>query len=104
MSRIVDPKKLRPVANRVLIQKDDKNNKDGKILLSDNEKKNTKQLTGKVIAVGNGRNGEKMITKKGDIVIFGEYSGTQIGKEEDNLIVIEEHHILCIIDNKSKTK
>jgi len=94
MNRIIDPKKLRPVANRVVIQPDAKADKSaGGVILP--EKGKPKQLTGTVIAVGPGRSNEKMIVKKGDSVIFGEYSGTEIG---DGLIVMEEHHILCIID------
>ncbi len=104
MSRNVDPNKLRPVANRVLIRKDEKSNEIDGIAITESEKAKTDQLTGEVIAVGNGRAGEKMVTKKGDIVMFGQYSGTTVGKEEDRLIVMEEHHILCILDNESKPK
>jgi len=104
MIRNVDPNKLRPVSNRVLIRKDEKSNEIDGVLITESNKAKTDQLTGEVISVGDGKPGEKMITKKGDVVMFGEYSGTKVGKEEDRLIIMEEHHILCILDNESKSK
>ncbi|MDC1302263.1 co-chaperone GroES [bacterium] len=101
MRRKINKNKLIPVANRVLIKKDDKVGEIDGIVVSENDKKKSDQLSGVVIAVGNGRDGEKMVTKKGDVVLFGAYSGTSIGEIKEGLVVMEEHHILCIIDSEN---
>jgi co-chaperonin GroES (HSP10) len=94
---MIDPKKITPVSNRVLIQKHKKSDKIGSILIPENEKSKRNQITGVVISVGCGKDGEKMTVKKDDVVMFGVHSGTSLGSEEEGLIIMEEHHILCIV-------
>ena len=88
---------IRPLDDRVVIKVLDAEDKTaGGIILPDTAKE--KPQRGTVEAVGNGRmegSGErsKMILKKGDTVIFGRYSGTdvelKIMKESDVLARIE---------------
>ena len=95
MSRTIDESKLKPVSNRVVIRPDAKEIKTKSGILKPNSLiAATKQLTGTVVAIGNGRPGEPMIVKKGDAVMFGEHDGTAIG---DGLIIMEEHRILCVL-------
>jgi chaperonin GroES len=95
MSRSIDEKKLKPVADRVAIRPDarDKETKSG-LIKPDSLVQKTKNLTGEVIAVGPGKPGEPMMVKKGDAVIFGEHDGTEIG---DGILIMPEHRILSII-------
>ncbi len=93
--RTINPDKLKPVSNRVVIQPDskEKETKSG-IIKPSSVIAQTRQLTGVVLAVGNGRPGEPMIVKKGDVVMFGEHDGTEIG---DGLLIMEEHRILVVL-------
>ena len=94
MSRTIDESKLKPVSNRVVIRPDPTDKEQDGVIIPGSVRAKTKQLTGKVIAVGNGRPGEPMLVKKGDVVMFGEHDGTLIG---DELIIMEEHRILTIL-------
>ena len=95
MSRTIDESKLKPVSNRVVIRPDAKKKEtESGIIKPSSVVAKTKQLTGEVIAVGDGRPGEPMIVKKGDVVMFGEHDGTEIG---DGLLIMEEHRILIIL-------
>ena len=95
--------KLRPLHDRVIIERLEENTKTaGGILIPDSAKE--KPALGKVIAVGPGKRCEKtgecckLDVKAGDKVLFGKYSGTEVkhdGKEylimrEDDIIAIEE--------------
>ena len=93
--RTINPDKLKAVSNRVVIQPDSKEQetKSG-IIKPSSVIAQTRQLTGVVLAVGNGRPGEPMIVKKGDVVMFGEHDGTEIG---DGLLIMEEHRILVVL-------
>ena len=94
MSRTIDESKLKPVSNRVVIRPDAKSKTKNGVIIPSEVVAKTKQLTGVVIAVGDGRPGESMIVKKGDVVMFGEHDGTEIG---DGIIIMEEHRILTIL-------
>lgn len=95
--------KIRPLHDRVLIERLEENQKTpGGILIPDTAKE--KPALGKVVAVGPGKrcdkSGEycKLEVKVGDKVLFGKYAGTEVkhdGKEylimrEDDIIAIEE--------------
>lgn len=58
---------------------------------------------GKVIAVGIGRlleNGERsdMNVTRGDIVLFGKYSGTEIKIDGDTYLIMSEDDILGVVE------
>lgn len=94
MSKI-DEKRIKPVANRVVIRPDQKETKtSGGLIKPDSTINAELQLTGTVIAVGDGKPGEPMMVKVDDSVLFGKNDGTVIG---DGLIIMEEHRILCVL-------
>ena len=74
--------KVRPLHDRLLVKRiEEKETVKGGIIIPDTAKE--KPQEGEVIAVGNGKileNGTKvpMDVKKGDRVLFGKYSGTDI--------------------------
>jgi chaperonin GroES len=73
----------------------------GGIIIPDSAKE--KPLEGKVMGVGNGRILEdgkvrEMSVKKGDKVLFGKYSGTEVKIDGEELIIVREDDILAIID------
>jgi chaperonin GroES len=62
-----------------------------------------KPITGKAIAVGNGKileSGEirALDIKAGDKVLFGKYSGTEVKVDGEELLVMKEDDIMAVID------
>jgi chaperonin GroES len=94
--------KIKPLADRVLIKAIEPNVvKKGGIIIPDTAKE--KPQEGKVIEVGKGRinetNGEhiEMEVKKGDTVLYGKYSGTEITVDEVEYLILRESDILATI-------
>ena len=91
--------KIRPLYDRVLIKRvEDETKTPGGIIIPDAAKE--KAQTGKVLAVGEGKvtdDGKTipMQVKKGDIVFFGKYSGTEAG---DEYVILREDEILGIVE------
>ena len=94
--------KFRPLADRVLLKRIDKEEKtSGGIIIPDSAKE--KPQEGEVIAIGNGKlmdSGElsKMTLKKGDRVLFGKYSGTEIKLDGEEHLILREDEILGILE------
>ena len=69
--------KIKPLADRVIIEAAPAEEKTaGGIIIPDTAKE--KPQRGKVLAVGNGKKDEPMTVKKGDVVLYGKYAGTEI--------------------------
>jgi chaperonin GroES len=73
----------------------------GGIIIPDSAKE--KPLEGKVMAVGSGKKDEKgkvipLVVKKGDRVLFGKYSGTEIKIEGEEVVIVREDDILAVIE------
>ncbi len=94
--------KLRPLHDRVIIKRvEEEKVSAGGIVIPDNVAE--KPIRGKVIAAGNGKileNGEqrKLDVKKGDTVLFGKYSGTEVRVEGEDLLVMREDDIMAVIE------
>ena len=93
--------KFRPLHDRVLIKVLDSEEKTaGGIIIPDTAKE--KPMEGKVIAVGPGaRDDNGRITsldvKKGDKVLFGKWSGTEVKIDGDDLLIMKESDIMGVI-------
>lgn len=91
--------KLQPLGDRLVIKPIPKEEvTKGGIVLPDTAKE--KPTEGKVIAVGPGKmtdDGKRiaMDVKKGDIVIYAKYSGTEIKEDGEELIIMRESDILA---------
>ena len=90
-----------PISDRVLVQRieQEETRKSG-IIIPDTAKEKPQQ--GKVIAVGPGRVAEdgKRVSpevKKGQKVLIGKYSGTEVKIDGDEFIILREDDILGII-------
>jgi chaperonin GroES len=73
----------------------------GGIIIPDTAKE--KPAEGKVIAVGSGKIGDDgkkiaMEIKKGDRILFGKYSGTEVKIEGEEYLIMKEDDVLGIID------
>jgi chaperonin GroES len=94
--------KIRPLHDRVIIKRLEEERKSpGGIVIPDTATE--KPVRGKVIAVGTGRITDKgevrpLDIKKGDTVLFGKYSGTEVKVDGDELVVMREDDIMAVIE------
>jgi|TARA_R110000737_G_scaffold21067_1_gene39438 chaperonin GroES len=87
--------KFKPLADRVLIESAPAEQKTASgIIIPDTAKE--KPLKGTVVAAGPGKIDEPMTVKKGDMVLFGQYSGTEINVEGKTYLVMRESDIYGI--------
>lgn len=92
---------IRPLQDRILVKRveEDQTTKGG-IIIPDTAKE--KPIEGKVVAVGNGKtldNGElrKLEVKKGDRVLFGKYSGTEVKIDGEEHLILREDDVLGVV-------
>ncbi len=93
---------IRPLHDRVIVKRveEDKMSPGG-IVIPDSATE--KPIEGEVIAVGNGKlldSGElrALDLKKGDKVLFGKYSGTEVKVSGEDLLVLREDDIMGVIE------
>jgi len=94
--------KLRPLGDRVLVKRSEEADQKsaGGIIIPDTAKE--KPQRGEVIAVGPGATKEDgkrtpMEVKKGDQILFGKYSGTEVKIDGVELLIMREDDILGIL-------
>ena len=93
--------KLRPLHDRVIVERiDEEEVTSGGIIIPDTAKEKPQQ--GKVIAVGKGKilqNGKvnPMTVKKGDRVLFGKYSGSDVKIDGEEHLIMREDDILAVV-------
>jgi chaperonin GroES len=93
---------FRPLGDRVLIKRVEEEEKTkGGIIIPDTAKE--KPQEGKVIAVGPGARDEngKLIpldVKKGDRILFGKWSGTEVKIDGDDLLIMKESDVLGVLE------
>ncbi len=94
--------KLRPLQDRILVQRvEEESTTKGGIIIPDTAKE--KPAEGKVTAVGNGKLGDDgkriaLEVKKGDRILFGKYSGTEVKISGEEYLIMREEDVLGIID------
>jgi chaperonin GroES len=92
---------VKPLADRVLIKAlEAEEQKKGGIIIPDTAKEKPQQ--GEVIEVGPGRmtdDGKQvaMEVKKGDKVLYGKYSGTEVTVDDVDYLIMRESDILAVI-------
>jgi chaperonin GroES len=94
--------KLRPLQDRILVERVGEEEKTkGGIIIPDTAKE--KPAEGKVVAVGKGKvdeNGKRIALeiKKGDRILFGKYSGSEVKIDGNEYLIMREEDVLGIID------
>ena len=94
--------KLRPLHDRVLVRRVDEDEKStGGIIIPDTAKE--KPMEGKVVAVGSGTRSEDgtitpLDVKKGDRILFGKWSGTEVKMDDEELLIMKESDIMGVIE------
>ena len=95
--------KVRPLHDRILVRRVAEEEKTkGGIIIPDSAKE--KPAEGEVIAVGNGKVQDDgkvrpVDVKKGDRVLFGKYSGTEVKIEGEEHLILREDDILGVIES-----
>lgn len=94
--------KIKPLYDRVVLKRIENTAEKtkGGIIIPDTAKE--KPQEGEVIAVGAGKRDEAgkvhaLEVKKGDRVLFGKYSGTEIKIDGEDVVIVREDEILGII-------
>ena len=93
--------KFRPLHDRVVVEPLSSEEKtEGGIIIPDTAKEKPSQ--GKVIAVGPGARGEDgkvnpLDVKKGDTVIYGKWSGTEVKIDGKELLIMREADIMGVV-------
>ena len=93
--------KFRPLHDRVVIERIDADTKSaGGILIPDSAQEKPSQ--GRIVAVGPGGRDEagKLIPidlKKGDRVLFGKWSGTEVKIDGEDLLIMKESDIMGVL-------
>lgn len=93
---------IRPLHDRVVIRRmEEERTSPGGIVIPDSATE--KPILGEVVAVGPGKvsdTGERRLpeVKKGDKVLFGKYSGTEVKLSGNEYIVMREDDIMGIVE------
>lgn len=95
--------KMRPLHDRVVVKRtEEEKTSPGGIVIPDSATE--KPIKGEVVAVGNGKvldSGElrKLDVKKGDRVLFGKYSGTEVKIDGIEYLVMREDDIMAVLED-----
>ena len=93
--------KLRPLHDRVLVKRlEEQDEKHGSLIIPDSAKE--KPQEGEVIAVGTGKvtdDGRNLplTVKRGDRILFGKYSGSEVKLDGEEYLIMKEEDILGIL-------
>ena len=95
--------KVRPLADRILVKREEPlETVRGGIIIPDSAKE--KPQEGKVVAVGPGSVDDKgnrvpLELKKGDRILMGKYSGTEVKIDGEEHIIMREDDVLAVLEN-----
>jgi chaperonin GroES len=98
----VTPMKFRPLHDRVVVEPLEEDQKTaGGIIIPDTAKE--KPMQGKIISAGPGTRGEdgklqQLDVKKGDKILYGKWSGTEVKLDGKTLLIMRETDIMGIIE------
>ncbi|MCM2256828.1 MAG: co-chaperone GroES [Vicinamibacteria bacterium] len=94
-------KNVRPLHDRLLVRRiEPKETAKGGIIIPDTAKEKSQE--GEVLAVGNGKvldDGTKLAleVKKGDRILFGKYSGSEIKVGGEDVLILREDEVLVVL-------
>ncbi len=94
--------KMRPLQDRILVKQLEGEDKSaGGIIIPDSAKE--KPYQGEVIAVGNGKKLEDgtvrpLDVKKGDIILFERYAGTNVKIDGEEYLIMREDDVLAAVE------
>ncbi|HEY4254805.1 MAG TPA: co-chaperone GroES [Chlamydiales bacterium] len=94
-------KKIKPLGNRIVIQRQEAKVSKGGILLPESAQEKPKQ--GKVLAVGPGKVDEKgklipVELKVGNQILFSSYAGTEYKLDAEEYLILSEEDVLAVLN------
>jgi chaperonin GroES len=95
---------VHPLSDRILVKRlEEEEVKRGGIIIPDTAKEKPQQ--GEVMAIGPGRFDEAgkripMEVKKGDRILMGKYSGTEVKIDGGEFVILREDDVLGVIQSK----
>jgi chaperonin GroES len=93
--------KIKPLGDRILVKRDEKRDEmRGGIVIPDSAKEKSQEAL--VIAVGAGRRDDSgkripMDVKKGDRILLGKYSGTEVNVDDQEYVILQEQDVLAVL-------
>jgi chaperonin GroES len=100
--------KFRPLHDRVVVRRIEEQAKSaGGIIIPDTAQE--KPIQGEIVAIGPGARDEKgalvpLAVKKGDRVLFGKWSGTEVKIDGEELLIMKESDIFGVIEGKASVR
>ena len=97
---------IRPLHDRVLIKRiEEQETLKGGIIIPDTAKEKSQE--GEVISIGTGKTLENgsivpLEVKKGDRILFGKYSGTDIRLQDQDYLILREDEIVGVLTHADK--
>ncbi len=97
--------KFRPLHDRVVIRRAEQEGKTtGGIFIPDTAQE--KPMEGEIVAVGPGARDERgtvvpLDVKKGDRILFGKWSGSEVKLDGEDLLIMSESDIMGVIDSST---
>jgi chaperonin GroES len=98
---------IRPLHDRIVVKRiEEKETKVGGLFIPDSAKE--KPQEGEVVAVGKGKRGDdgKLIAldvQKGDRILFGKYSGSDIRLDGEEYLIMREDEVLGVLEGAAKS-
>lgn len=94
-------KKIKPLGNRIVVQREEAKTKKGGILLPESAQQKPRQ--GKVIAVGPGKMDDKgcnhcIDLKVGDEILFSSYAGTEYKLNDTDYMIMSDEDVLAVLN------
>lgn len=92
-------KKIKPMGNRVVVEREEAKSTKGGILLPESAQKKPRQ--GKVLAVGPGKADDhgkiqRLDVNVGDTILFSSYGGTEYKVDDTEYLILSEEDVLAI--------
>ena len=98
---------IRPLYDRIVVKRiEEQETKIGGLFIPDSAKE--KPQEGEVVAVGKGKRLEdgKVVpldVQKGDRILFGKYSGSEIRIDGQELVIMREDEVLGVLEGATKS-
>ncbi len=92
---------LKPLGDRLVVEPKEREERTASgIILPETAKE--KPQEGKVLAIGPGRRDDEgkripMDVKKGDMVLYAKYAGTEVKLDDKKLLILKESDILALV-------
>jgi chaperonin GroES len=100
---------IRPLHDRIVVKRiEEQETKVGGLYIPDSAKE--KPQEGEVVAVGKGKRNEKdgnvtpLDVQKGDRILFGKYSGSEIRLDGEEYLIMREDEVLGVLDGAASKK